>query len=136
MQKKFHQIRAATTTNSITLKTFIMKTISDQKEFDAIIAGGKPVVFDFYADWCGPCRALLPVLEAAGEEYGDQVVIAKVNVDQNPDLATKYGVRSIPSVFLMNGSTVVDHFTGVQSRTEVNKRIDKLIEASAEKSSH
>ncbi len=106
-----------------------MTTISNNAEFEQIIAGDKPVVIDFYADWCGPCRALLPILEAASNDYAADVVVAKINVDVNPELAAKFDVSSIPAVFLMKNSTVVDQFKGVQSRTEINKRIDQLISA-------
>ena len=109
-----------------------MKTISNITEFEQIIAGDKPVVLDFYAEWCGPCRALLPVLESASNDYGEDIVIAKINVDENPELAKKFSVRSIPAVFLMKNNTVVDKFTGVQSRTEIDKRIDNLIVSKAE----
>lgn len=112
-----------------------MKTISNNTEFEQLIAGNKPVVLDFYADWCGPCKALLPVLEAAGNDYAENIVVAKINVDQNPDLAAKFGVRSIPAVFLLKNGAVVDQFTGVQGRTEVNKRIDQLISVDIEKTS-
>lgn len=109
-----------------------MKTISNSKEFEQIISGDKPVILDFYAEWCGPCRALLPVLESASNDYGEDIVIAKINVDENPELAAKFSVRSIPAVFLMKNNTVVDKFTGVQSRPEIDKRIDNLIAAKAE----
>lgn len=108
-----------------------MKTISNSTEFEQIIAGDKLVVLDFYADWCGPCRDLLPVLEDVGNDYADDIVVAKINVDENSELAMKFSVRSIPAVFLMN-AIVVDRFTGVQSRTEINKRIDDLISANIE----
>ena len=106
-----------------------MQTISDNTEFEQLIAGDKPVLLDFYADWCGPCRVLLPLLEAAGNDYAADIVVAKINVDLHPGLAEKFGVIGIPSVFLMKNGMVVDQFTGFQYRTEINKRIDKLISA-------
>lgn len=110
-----------------------MKIINNNTELDQIIAGEKPVVLDFYADWCGPCQALLPVLEVASNQYAENVVIAKINVDNNPELAAKFKVRSIPAVFLMKNGAVVDQFNGVQSSAEINKRIDHLIAANIEK---
>lgn len=106
-----------------------MKTISNSTEFEQIISGNKPVVLDFYADWCGHCNALNPVLEAVGNDYDEKIIVAKINVDDNPNLAAKYGVRSIPALFLMKNNTVVDQLTGVQSRAELDKRIDHLISA-------
>ena len=110
-----------------------MKTINNNTEFEQIIAGDKPVVLDFYADWCGPCQVLLPILDAASNHYAEDVVIAKINVDNNPELAAKFKVRSIPAVFLMKNGAVVDQFNGVQSSTEIHKRIDDLIAANIEK---
>lgn len=109
-----------------------MKTISNNTEFEQIIAGDKPVVLDFYAEWCGPCKALLPVLEDVGNDYAEDIVVAKINVDENPELAAKFSIRSIPAVLFMKNATVVDRFTGLQSKTEINKKIDDLISADIE----
>ena len=113
-----------------------MQTISNNTEFEQFIAGDKPVVLDFYAEWCSTCKALLPALEAASNDYAEDVVIAKINVEENPEISAKYSVKSIPAVFLIKNATVVDRFTGVQSRSEINIRIDHLISANIEKPSN
>lgn len=104
-----------------------MKTISNIAEYNEIISGNKPVILDFYADWCGPCQALLPVLEAVQSEYPQDVVIAKINVDHNSELAKQFNVRSIPSVFFMKDKNIVDEFKGLQSKSEIDKRVVSLV---------
>ncbi len=75
--------------------------------FDATIAADKPVLVDFWAPWCGPCRMLAPTIDALAEEVGDSAIICKVNVDESPELAQRYGVNGIPTlIFFRNGERV------------------------------
>jgi putative thioredoxin len=86
-----------------------------------------PVVVDFWADWCGPCKVLAPVLEESVAERGDQVVLAKVDIDANPELAERYGVRGIPNVKAFRDGRVADEFVGVVSRQRVDAMLDGLL---------
>ncbi len=86
-----------------------------------------PVVVDFWADWCGPCKVLAPVLEESVAERGGQVVLAKVDIDANPELAERYGVRGIPNVKAFRDGRVADEFVGVVSRQRVDAMLDGLL---------
>jgi thioredoxin 1 len=77
-----------------------MTKILTDSEFSQVIAGSKPVLVDFWAEWCGPCRQLTPIIEELSKEMGDTVEICKMNIDENPDAPTKLGVRSIPTLVL------------------------------------
>ena len=103
-----------------------MKSIQSNKEFNELVKSGKPFVLDFYADWCGPCQTLLPTVEKLAEEYKDEVVIAKVNVDEQRDIAAKFQVRSIPSIFFLQGNKIKDSIKGVTSESVLRKKIKAL----------
>ncbi len=91
-----------------------------------------PVVVDFWADWCQPCRVLKPILEKLAAEYGGRFILAKVNSDENQELAQRYGVRGIPAVKAFVGGEMVDEFTGALPESQVRQFIDGLIPSPAE----
>ena len=104
-----------------------MKTIENNNDYEKVINQEKPILLDFYADWCGPCQSLLPTVEKLSEEYEGKVEIQKVNVDQNRDLAIKYGVRSIPALFFIKDTEIVDKLNGVVSESVLKEKIEALL---------
>jgi thioredoxin 1 len=89
----------------------------------------QPIVLDFYADWCGPCQTLSPILEEVAREYNGKVKVGKINVDKSPDLATQFQVMSIPTlVFLRNGEKV-DEALGAMEKEELKKRFEELFKS-------
>jgi thioredoxin len=97
----------------------------DADSFESFTAQrGKVAVIDFYADWCGPCRTLAPVLDRIAADNGGLILIGKVNVDQNRELATRQGVRSIPDVRIFRDGREVDRFVGAPNETQVRERIE------------
>jgi putative thioredoxin len=92
-----------------------------------------PVVIDFWAEWCGPCRMLGPVLERLAEDYGGQFVLAKVDTEREPGLSADFGVRSIPAVFAVRDGQVVDGFIGVQPEAAIRGWLDRLLPTPAQR---
>lgn len=86
-----------------------------------------PVLVDFWAEWCGPCRAIAPILEEVAKEFAGKLKIVKVNVDEAPELAGQWGVRSIPTLLIFKGGTVADQSIGAQSKAALKARIEKVI---------
>ncbi len=102
-------------------------TISDDN-FDAeVAASSKPVLVDFWAEWCGPCKMLSPVLDELATELGEQVKIAKVNVDDNRDLAVKFGVRSIPMLLFFKDGEVKDKVVGLVPKNTLSQKLAALV---------
>lgn len=91
-----------------------MATIKvDNSNFETDVLGSsEPVVVDFWAEWCGPCKMIAPALEELSDELDGKVRVAKVNIDENPDLAAKYGIRSIPTLYMFKNGEIVDRMAG------------------------
>ena len=89
-----------------------------------VLKSDKPVLVDFYADWCGPCRMMAPLVEELAEELADQVVIGKLNVDDSEEIAAKYGVMNIPTLILFREGKEADRLLGVRSREELERGKD------------
>ena len=89
-----------------------------KSNFDEVVKGEKPVLLDFYADWCGPCRMVAPIVAEIAEERGD-IVVGKVNVDNEPALAEQFGVFSIPALFVLKNGEVVNKATGARPKEQI-----------------
>jgi thioredoxin 1 len=94
--------------------------------FDGVVTSERPVLIDFWAPWCGPCRAIAPALEELARELGEQVTIAKVNVDEQPQLAGRFGVRSIPTLMFFKDGVLQETVVGAVPKAEIVKRLDSL----------
>lgn len=101
--------------------------INDSEFADKVLGSTTPVVVDFWAPWCGPCKMIAPVLEKLAEEYGDQVTIAKVNTDENPEWAMKYGVQGIPTLLFVAHGKIVDRQVGAAPAPAIKAKIDGLL---------
>lgn len=96
-------------------------------EFDALISSDQPSLVDFWAPWCGPCKAIGPVIEDLAEEYAGKISIAKMNVDDNPVTPGKFGIRAIPTLILFKNGEVVDQITGAVGKTQLVDLINKAL---------
>jgi thioredoxin 1 len=100
----------------------------DQDTFDSeVLQSDKPALVDFWAPWCGPCQMMGPTIDKLAGEYEGTAVVAKVNVDDSPDLASKYGIRSIPALLFFKGGEVADQMVGVQSEDVLKKQLDSMM---------
>jgi thioredoxin 1 len=97
---------------------------SDSNFDSEVLSSDKPVLVDFWAEWCGPCRKIGPVVEELSDEYNGKAKIGKVNVDENPEISMKYGIRSIPALLIFKNGEVVDQIIGAVPKSVLKKQLD------------
>lgn len=95
--------------------------------FEEVLKSEKPLVIDFWAEWCGPCRMVGPIVDELAEEYADQVTIGKVDVDNNDDITSKYGIRNIPTILFIKNGEVVDKQVGAAQKSVLQGKIENLL---------
>jgi thioredoxin 1 len=95
--------------------------------FEEILKSDKPLVIDFWAEWCGPCRMVGPIVEELANEYADKVTIGKVDVDNNDEITSRYGIRNIPTILFIKNGQVVDKQVGATQRSALVEKIENLL---------
>lgn len=98
--------------------------VKDATFQDEVLSANEPVLVDFWAAWCGPCRMMAPVVEQMAQEYSGKMKVAKLNVDENPESASSYGVMSIPTLILFKGGEAVERFVGFRPKQELARLVD------------
>ena len=101
------------------------KTVTDSSFQTDVLDSDKPVLVDFWADWCGPCKMIAPALEELSEELGDKVTIAKVNTDENQAVASKHGIMSIPTMMLFKDGEKIDQMVGALPKPQIMAKLEK-----------
>ncbi len=101
------------------------KNVSDSEFEQEVLQSDSPVVVDFWAEWCGPCKAMSPLVDELSQEMADKIKIVKVNIDENPEAPTKYGVRGIPTFMIFKGGEVADTHVGGMSKSQLSEWVKK-----------
>ena len=101
--------------------------VTDANFEEVVLKSDKPVLVDFWAEWCGPCRMVGPIVNELAEEYKDQAVMTKLDVDSNPNTAAQFGIRNIPTILFFKGGEVVDKQVGAVPKSVLAKKIDSLL---------
>ena len=101
--------------------------IGSEQAFDAIINGDTPVLVDFWATWCGPCRMVAPIVEELANDYAGKALVLKVDVDEQPELAERYRVMNIPTLLVFKGGQVVDKAIGARPKAALMQMLDKAL---------
>ena len=101
--------------------------ITDSNFEETVLKSDKPVMVDFWAEWCGPCRMVGPIIDELSEEYDGKAIIGKIDIDSNQQYAAQFGVRNIPTVLVFKDGELVDRKVGVSSKNDYAEAIDKLI---------
>ena len=97
------------------------------ENFESLKNGNEPLVVDFWATWCGPCRMVGPVISKLAEKYDGKIVVGKCDVEENEDLASEFGIRNIPTILFFKGGDVVDKVVGAQSEAKLDEKFQTLL---------
>jgi thioredoxin 1 len=106
-----------------------VQTFTDGNFDDDVLKSGAPVLVDFWAEWCGPCRLVAPVVEEVARQYQGKIKVAKVDVDQNQRIATEYRIQSIPSLYIFKGGKLVEQIVGAVPKHQITAVIDTVLAA-------
>lgn len=101
--------------------------VTDANFEKVVLNSDKPVLVDFWAEWCGPCRMVAPIVSELAEEYKDKAVMAKMDVDSNPDTSVKFGIRNIPTILFFKGGEVVDKQVGAVPKASLASKLDAIL---------
>ena len=99
--------------------------VTDDSFEDQVLNSAVPVIVDYWAEWCGPCKMIAPILEEVSDEYQDKLIVAKLNIDENPKTPTNYGIRGIPTLMLFKGGVVEATKVGAVSKSQLTAFIDE-----------
>lgn len=103
-----------------------MEVTITNENYMELVKGDQPVMIDFWATWCGPCRQMSPIVEELAKEYDGKVVVGKCNIDEEEDIAMQYGIRSIPTIIFIKNGEIVDKTVGAVPKAKLVEKLDKL----------
>ena len=104
-----------------------MEVTITKEHFASLKAGNQPLVVDFWATWCGPCRMVAPIIDELAKQYDGKIVVGKCDVEDNEELAAEYGIRNIPTILFIKNGEIVDKIVGAQSKAKFEEKFEALL---------